>query len=497
MINPSIFKSYDVRGVYPVELNKEAAFAIGKAFVARTGAKNIVVCQDARLSSPALFSALAAGLLAAGAKVTTIGQLPTECLYFAVAQYDFDGGIMITASHNPKEYNGFKAIKKESGNLIWVRGKDLLDLIDGSAVAKALSDENEVTKKNILPDYITSMSKFIDKNIKPLRVVVDASNGVMGTVISQMKHILPLEIIELNFKPDGNFLNHSPNPLDEGASGQIAKSIKKNHADFGLMFDGDADRIFLVDEKGQMVSADVVLLLLAKQFLAKNPGKGVAYNLICSKSVPEFVKKWGGVPIRTQVGFVNVREGLMQNNGIMGGELSAHYCFANYFYCDSGMIAFLTLLQIISRESKPVSEIVKELSIYAPPFQQNFKIENIPAVLEKVKEKYANGKQDYLDGVTVEYENWWFNLRPSNTEPLLKLTIEANTQELLEEKKKELAKLIPSSLWLLSWFLGLPFGRGLGLGAKFLARRLPASLVLFVFCGTVPNILLLSLPKTS
>jgi len=441
MINPGIFKSYDVRGIYPTELNEEAAFAVGRAFVAYTGSKNVVVGYDGRNSSPALFEALAKGLSAAGAQVTTIGQTPTEGLYFAVGNYSFDGGIMITASHNPKEYNGFKGIKKEGNNIIWVRGKELLSSIDESAFAKATADENTIFKKDIWPEYIKHMAQFSGQ-IQPFKIVVDASNGVMGAVIEKMKSHLPCEIIPLNFEIDGNFPNHSPNPLEEGASQQIAAAIKEHKADFGFMFDGDADRIFLVDEKGHMVSADVVLLLLAKQFLAKNPGMGVAYNLICSKSVPEFVKKWGGVPIRTQVGFVNVREGIIKNNGIMGGELSAHYCFKDYFYCDSGMIAFLTLLQIISAEGKPVSEIVKELSIYAPPFQQNFKIDNIPAVLEKVKEKYADAKQDYLDGVTIEYKDWWFNLRPSNTEPLLKLTIEAEMQELLDEKKKELSQFI-------------------------------------------------------
>lgn len=440
MINKGIFKSYDVRGIYPADLNEEAGYAIGKAFVAHTGSKNVVVGYDARLSSPALFKAIAQGLLEAGAQVTTIGQTPTEGLYFAVGNYNFDGGIMITASHNPKEYNGFKAIKKQGSDLIWVRGKELLSSVQEGG---ALGEDVAVKELDIWPDYVKHMAQFSGE-VTPFKIVVDASNGVMGAVIEKIKSSLPCEIIPLNFEPDGNFPNHSPNPAEEGASLQIAAAIKKHNADFGFMFDGDADRIFLVDENGQMVSADVVLLLLAKQFLAKNPGRGIAYNLICSKSVPEFVKKWGGVPIRTQVGFVNVREGIMKNNGIMGGELSAHYCFTDYFYCDSGLIAFLTLLQIISAENKPVSEIVKELSIYAPPFQKSFKLDNIPQILEKVKEKYKDAKQDFLDGVTVEYENWWFNLRPSNTEPLLKLTIEAETQELLNEKKKELSEFIES-----------------------------------------------------
>ena len=440
MINSSIFKSYDVRGIYPGELNEGAAFAVVRAFVKHTNVKNVVVGHDARLSSPALFNALCAGLLVEGAKCISIGQMPTEGLYFAVGNYDFEGGIMITASHNPKEYNGFKMMTKGK-HINWIRGKDLLPSVVLEDVYK--NSDGEVTAFDIWPDYLQLMDSFFDaSSIKPFTVAVDASNGVIGAVIEKIKGKLPVEIIPLNFEPDGNFPNHSPNPLEEGVSHQIAEKIKQEKADLGFMFDGDADRIFLVDEHGMQVSADVVLLLLAKHFLKKNPGMGIAYNLICSKSVPEFVKKWGGVPIRTQVGFVNVREGMIKNNGIMGGELSAHYCFRDYFYMDSGMVVFLTLLQIISSEGKSVSEIVRELSIYAPPFQKNFKIDDKDAMLQKVKAKYAEGKQDYLDGVTVEYKDWWFNLRPSNTEPLLKLTVEANTIELLEEKKKELVEFI-------------------------------------------------------
>jgi phosphomannomutase len=371
--------------------------------------------------------------------------MPTECLYFAIAQYDFDGGIMITASHNPKEYNGFKMMKKSGGDIEWIRGKDLLAQIEDGNDNKG--EHLKVSNKNIWPDYQKYVLSFFDASaVKPFKIVVDASNGVIGSVIYEMKDKLPVEIIPLNFEPNGNFPNHSPNPLEEGASEQIKESILKNHADFGFMFDGDADRIFLVDEHGQMVSADIVLLLLAKQFLAKNPGRAIAYSLICSRSVPEFVGKWGGVAVRTPVGFVNVREGLIKNNGVMGGELSAHYCFSDYFNMDSGIIAFLTILQIISKEGKPVSQIVKELSVYMSPLQMSFEIEDKAAVLREVAEKYSDGRQDSLDGLTVQYDSWWFNLRPSNTEPLLRLTIEANTQELLDAKKEELAKLIPSSL---------------------------------------------------
>ncbi len=449
MINKSIFKSYDIRGIYPTELNEDVAYKIGRAFVKYTGSKNVVVGYDARLSCLSLLKALASGILAEGAQITSIGQLPTEALYFALANYNFDSGIMITASHNPKDYNGFKMIKNDGKDLTIIRGVDLLSLIeDGESI---ISSELEITKLDVLGDYINYVFKYFDiTKIKPFKVVIDASNGVAGLVISKIKDKLPIEIIDLNFEPDGNFPNHAPNPLEPGSSNQIEKEIKKQKADFGFMFDGDADRIFLVDEEGKLVPADIVLLLLAKYFLLKIPGAGIAYNAICSKVVPEFIKKWGGIPIRTKVGFVNVREGLIKNNGVMGGELSGHYCFKDYFYMDSGMMAFLILLQVISEDPstngsgqvRKVSEIIKELSIYFKSAELNFEIEDKDKVLEKIKEKYIDGKQDFLDGITVEYKNWWFNVRPSNTEPLLRLTIEADTESMLESKKKELSEFI-------------------------------------------------------
>jgi len=440
-INKSIFKSYDIRGIYPSELNKETAFNIGKAFIKLAGVKKVVVGHDARISCPELFKALAAGVISEGAQLYDIGQVPTECLYFAVGAYDFPAGIMITASHNPKEYNGFKMIKKTGNDIEIIRGKDLLEIV-GSEDFK-LEEALETDKKDILKDYFSHILSFVDlSDITPLKIVIDGSNGVAGKVISEIQDKLPVEIIALNFEPDGNFPNHSPNPLMEGSVNQIAEKIKAEKADFGLMFDGDADRVFLVNENGELVKADVTLLLLARYFLQKNSGMAVAYNAICSKAVPEFIEKWGGKPVRTQVGFVNVRDGLLKNNGIMGGELSGHYCFKDNFYLDSGMVAMLILLQVISKDGRKVSEIVKELSPYAKSSEINFEVENKDAILEKIKEKYSDGKQDYLDGVTVTYQDWWFNVRPSNTEPLLRLTIEADTQEVLEQKRKELTKII-------------------------------------------------------
>ena len=493
MINKSIFKSDDIRGIYPGELNEEAAYQIGRAFIAFTGAKKVVVGFDARLSSPTLFKALAQGLFAEGAQVTSIGQLPTECLYFALGYhpdspnassdsffliwaaalrkfldrtlrvclkiftsprqqinkeiiqkhlagqggYDFDAGIMITASHNPKEYNGFKMIGKNGNDINIIRGLDLLPKIREGQFE---SSKAQIQQKDILGEYAKYVFNLFDFSaIKNFRVVIDASNGVMGNVLS--KTMLPVEVIPLNFEPDGNFPNHAPNPLEPGSSDQIKEAIKRYGADFGFIFDADADRIFLVNELGFMVQADIVLVLLAKYFLQQNPGAGIAYNAICSKAVAEFVTKWGGVPVRTQVGAVNVRDGLLKNNGVVGGEVSAHYCFRDYFYMDSGLIALLAMLQIISADGRKVSEIIKELTVYYKA-DANFRVTDKESMLQKIKTHYASGKQDYLDGVTIEYKDWWFNVRSSNTEPLLRLTIEADTKELLEEKEKELSEFI-------------------------------------------------------
>ena len=441
-INKSIFKSYDIRGIYPAELNEQTAFNIGKAFVKFTGVKKVAVCHDARISGPALLNALARGVISEGGEIYDIGQLPTECLYFAVGFFDFPAGIMITASHNPKKYNGFKMIRKTEDNGIeMIRGKDLLETVGSEDFEPG--DPIELNKKDILKDYLSHILSFVDlSEITPLKIIVDASNGVAGKVISEIQDKLPVEIIALNFEPDGNFPNHSPNPLFEGSANQISEKIKAEKADFGLIFDGDADRVFLVDENGELVKADVTLLLLAKYFLEKNSGMAVAYNAICSKAVPEFIEQWGGKPVRTQVGFVNVREGLVKNDGIVGGELSGHYCFKDNYYMDSGMIAMLVLLQVISADGRNVSEMVKELSPYAKSAEMNFEVANKDAILEKVKEKYSDGEQDFLDGITVKYSDWWFNVRPSNTEPLLRLTIEANTKEILEIKQKQLVSLI-------------------------------------------------------
>lgn len=441
-VNDSIFKSYDIRGIYPKELNEEAAFKIGQAFVAYTKTKKIVVGRDMRISSPVLYGHLVRGITSQGADVYSIGEVPVELMYFTTAHFDYDAGIMITASHNPKEYNGFKMINRKSKGIFDViRGKELIDL--ASQDFKDVEVLGEVKELNIWQDYISHIFSVVSsQEINPVKIVIDASNGMAGKVIPMIEDSLPIEIISLNFDLDGNFPNHPPNPLLEESEEQIKKKVLEEKADFGVIFDGDADRIFLVDEKGEIVRGDITLLFLADYFLKRFPGRAIAYNLICSKAVPEFIKKMGGVPVKTKVGYVNVSKGLIENNGIVSGEISGHYSFKDNYYFDSGIIALLILLKVIGESNKKLSEMVKEYFIYEISTEINFKVRDKEGIIKKIKEKYSDGKQDFLDGITIEFKDWWFNVRPSNTEPLLRLTVEADTKRLLEEKKKELSSFL-------------------------------------------------------
>jgi phosphomannomutase len=441
-VNQNIFKSRDIRGIYPRELNKEAAFKIGQAFADYTGAKTIVVGQDMRISSPELFNSLTKGIISQGRTVYNIGIVPTECLYFAVGHYQYEAGIAITASHNPKDYNGFKMIQNKKGGIELIAGRDLLNLIKKDNFKKA-DKLGVIEQLDVWQDYINHIFSFINVNkIKPFKTVIDAGNGMAGKVISLIKEKLPVEIIPLNFKLDGNFPAHPSNPLGPGSTDQISEEVKNQKADFGFIFDGDADRIFLITESGKFIKGDITLLLLAKYLLEKNPNKGIAYNLICSKTVPEFIKKWQGIPIRTAVGVINVRKGMLDNNGIMGGEVSGHYLFKDNFYLDSGFISFLILLEIISESEQKVSEITKQLTLYTKGDEISFEVDDKEGIMNKIKESYSDGDQDDLDGVSVKYNDWWFNVRASQTEPLLRLTIEADNQKLFAQKQKELQDFI-------------------------------------------------------
>ncbi|MCX6720908.1 MAG: phosphomannomutase/phosphoglucomutase [Candidatus Staskawiczbacteria bacterium] len=445
-INSKIFKAYDIRGIYPEELNDEAAYLIGRAFARKAGAKRITVGSDMRLSGPAIKKALIHGITDEGVDVKDIGLVPIDAIYFCVGKQRDEAGIMITASHNPKEYNGFKAVYKD------IKPADSLELLEEvnnlpaspAGGPKETSEiKGEVFVEDIIAPYINHILTFVDVDkIKPFKVVIDAGNGMAGKIMPFLTESLPLNVIPLNFKVDGSFPAHPSNPLLPESQKEACETVIKEKADFGIIMDGDTDRLIFIDEKGVVIAADMTLLLLAKLFLEREPGAGIVYNIICSKAVPEFIKEWGGRPLLSKVGYTNIVPMMREQKGIMGGELSSHYSFRDNGYSDSGFIAFVILLQLLSNHNQPLSEIVKPFQKYAKSPELNFKVEDKTAVIERVKEKYSDGKQTFLDGISVDYKDWWFNVRPSNTEPLLRLTIEADTQEMLDEKIKELTKII-------------------------------------------------------
>jgi phosphomannomutase len=302
-----------------------------------------------------------------------------------------------------------------------------------------------VTTEDIYPQYIPHVLSFVDvKKIKPFTVVVDAGNGMSGKVVPMLEKYLPVKVIRLNFELDGNFPAHPSNPLMPESQVAITQAVREHKADFGVIFDGDTDRLFFVDEKGQFIRADFSLLVLAKEFLRREPGKGIVYNVICSKIVPEKIVEWGGKPLRSKVGYVNISMMMREQDGIMGGELSAHYSFRDNATSDSGFISWLILMQLISEDGRKLSEIISEFQRYAKSDEINIEVEDRNAVVSAVKKKFADGKQDELDGLTVEYDQWWFNVRSSNTEPLLRITAEADSEELLSTKSKELLSFINS-----------------------------------------------------
>lgn len=435
----SIFKAYDVRGLYPSELNEEAAYDIGRAVAALVGGRRVVVGRDMRVSSPSLHQALIDGLRQGGSAVDDIDLVPIDGVYFAVGKLGYDAGIMVTASHNPPEYNGFKIMRQHTQ---WVRGVELKQLLHA---APAQASPGTFSERDIWPDYLAHVRSFTNvAALKPLKVVVDAGNGMAGKVIPLLFQGLPFQLTPLFFELDGTFPNRPSNPAAPGAAEAASAKVRTAGADVGIMFDGDTDRVFFLDETGRFVPADVTLLLLAKEFLRREPGAAIGYNLICSRAVPEFITRWGGRPIRTAVGYVNVSQAILKQGAIMGGELSAHFSFRDNYGTDSGMVAALLVLELLSREGKPLSSLVHEYAPYAKAPEENLRVADATSVLAAVKERYHDARLDELDGVTVQYPDWWVNVRPSNTEPLLRITAEANTPELLKAKQAEVISLIKS-----------------------------------------------------
>jgi len=444
-IDQTIFKAYDIRGTYPDQLNEKIAYRIGRALVAYLKPESVVVGRDMRLSSPALWEGLTRGITEGGADVIDIDLVSTDCLYFTVGRYGYDVGVMITASHNPPEYNGFKMCKKDvvplSGELGIDQIKELV-LKNDFPPSKKLG---KVKKRDVDDAYVQHLLSFVSKEkIKPFKVVIDAGNGMAGKIIPRLFSHLPCKVIPMFFELDGSFPHHLASPIEPENIAPLRERVREEEADLGAAFDGDADRMFLVDENANPLGGDMVTALVAKNILRKEKGGTILYNLICSKVVPEVIQAEGGRAVRTRVGHALIKPLMKKHNAIFGGEHSGHFYFKNNWFADSGMIALLVCLELISEENQPLSTLVKSIDPYFRSGEINSQVENMGEKLHQIEKHYGGGKVDHLDGLTIDFGDFWFNLRPSNTEPLLRLNIEANSKEILEQKKEELLRLIRS-----------------------------------------------------
>lgn len=436
-----IFKAYDIRGIYPDELDEDAARRIGAAFPAVAGGDRMVVGRDMRVSSPALSAAFAEGATSVGAEVVDVGEVSTDALYFASGKLDIPGA-MFTASHNPARYNGMKLcraqaspIGEESG-LLDIRAR-AQELEVGTVVPELVSQQE------ILTDYAAHCRSMVDvSSLRPFKVAIDAGNGMAGKTVPLVLGELPFEMVPLFFELDGTFPNHPANPIEPENLVDLQHAVVESSCDVGIAFDGDADRMFLVDERTELVSGSITTAMVAERLLRKNPGETIIHNLICSWVVPEVVEENGGKPVRTRVGHSFIKQVMAETGAIFGGEHSGHYYFRDNFRADSGMIAALLVLEAMSESRRPLSELLEPYKRYSASGEINSEVADQAGTLEDLAQRYSDGDQDRLDGLTVSYSDWWFNCRPSNTEPLLRLNLEARTDTLKDEKVKEVLAVI-------------------------------------------------------
>jgi phosphomannomutase len=439
----SIFKAYDVRGIYPGDLSEETAFSLGLAFANYLGEGPIVVGRDMRLSSPALTEALAHGITAGGVGVREIGLCSTDMVTYVTGATNAAGGVMVTASHNPPEWNGFKFCRRGGEPLSGSVGLDVMAARIAAGELKRASSPGRVEMVECRDDYVRHLLSFIDPaRIRPLRVVVDGGNGMAGFIVPELFRHLPVTLIPLYLELDGRFPNHPASPIEEENQADCKARILAEGADLGLLFDGDADRAFLVDEKAEGVSGTLLTALIARQMLRKHPGATILYNAICGRIVPATIERYGGRGLRTPVGHSLIKAIMRREDALFAGEHSGHYFFRDNYYADSGLIAALTALELISEDGRPLSQILAEYKTHHASGEINSRVTDTKAKIAELAARYADGRASDLDGLTVEYADWWFNVRPSNTEPLLRLNVEAETQERMESKRDELLAII-------------------------------------------------------
>ena len=452
-MDAEIFKAYDIRGIYGEQFNEEDAWKIGcgSAQFLRSlprgyerGQANmqcLCVGRDMRTHSESLAKALIEGMISTGANVIDIGMIDTPQMYFAINHLGTCGGVQVTASHNPAKYNGFKI----SGLQAKPVGADT-GLKDIEHIAMALLHTKgkplgTVLKQDLTEEYKNHVLKFLNPKTKELKIAIDASNGMAGKMVPLIFGDLPIEIISLNFEHNGKF-KHEPNPLVEKNLRQLKSTVKKEKCNFGVCFDGDADRMMMVDEKGKTIGCDLMTALMVPYFLEKDPKSAVVYDLRSSRIVMEEIIKHGGTPRRERVGHAYMKKALRDSHAVFGGEVSGHFYYRDSFNTDSAFITLVHILNIISNSDASISELIKPLRRYFISGEKNFEVEDKQAKMDELARRYSDGQIDYLDGVTIGFKDWWCNCRPSNTEPLLRLNVEAKTKELLDERLFEISDLL-------------------------------------------------------
>jgi phosphomannomutase len=422
-----VFKAYDVRGKYPNEIDESLAERLGGAVVRFLKARRIAVGRDVRLSAPAIAAALAKG---AGCEVVDIGLCTTPMLYFAVGSLGLDGGVMVTASHNPPEDIGFKICREKA---FPIGEKTGLKDIERLAAEKAQGGST-IVPRGLQAEYRAHLRRQIEKAPK-LKIAVDTAHGAVGAHFDAIFGDLPIEFVRLCWEPDGRFPSHEPNPLKDENIVDLQQTMKKTGADLGVAFDGDGDRCMFLGPGGVRIGCDHMTVLLARSELRRHPGSPIVYDLRSSRVVPEEIRKAGGRPIRDRVGHSFIKETMKTNDAAFGGELSGHFYFRDHYFADSGMMALAKVLDLLGREGKPIDDLLAPLRRTSATGEINFKVADKDAIVRALREKFHDGRQDTLDGITIEYDDWWFNVRASNTEPLLRLNLEANTRDLLEQKR--------------------------------------------------------------
>jgi len=438
----AIFKAYDVRGVYPDQLDEGVARSVGNAFVAFTGADRVIVGRDMRPSSEPLAAAFVEGATRAGADVSDLGLASTDLCWFASGHLDAPAA-MFTASHNPSEYGGIKLCRAGAAPIGIETGLAQIKASVESGLLERAAELGTVEARDLLPEFADHVRSFVDLSVlRPLRVVADTANGMGGLVVPVVFEGLPFTLSVLYPELDGTFPNHPADPIQPENLQDLQKAIVESDADVGLAFDGDADRVFLVDDRAEALSGSLTTSIVAKGILDHHPGETIVHNLICSKAVPEIVRENGGTPVRTRVGHSFIKQVMAETGAIFGGEHSGHYYFRDNYRADSGLIAALVVLEQLSRGGVPLSELRQPFERYAASGEINTRVDEPAGVIDRVAATYRDVDQDRLDGLTVDAGDWWFNLRPSNTEPLLRLNLEAPDRAACDEHAAEVLALV-------------------------------------------------------